>query len=307
MTIVRLDIARPQRKRIHLLAAGAALFAGLGSHGGARAGALVTRSVRSGYATVDGLRIYYELHGGSPASGKVPIVLMHGGAMAIQTAFGTDLLPRLARIRPVVAIEQQGHGHTGDREGPITIDRMVDDTAAVLAHLGVKQAHFVGHSLGGILALGVAIRHAALVKTITPISAFYTVEGMQPELAKLQRDPTLQPSAELLPLLPTEAMFARWSAHFKRYNPNPSSFETVLAKLNTMLAQWQGWTPDQLSAIEAPTLVVIGDNDYTRIEHAADMVRLIPRAQLAVLPNTTHLNIVDRGAWLVPLIVSRIT
>jgi pimeloyl-ACP methyl ester carboxylesterase len=306
MKPLELDALAPQRSRLHLLAIGTVFAAGLGKQRSARAGPRPPTSGKGAYAIVDSLRIYYELHGGLPTGVNTPIVLMHGGAMAIETAFGDDLLPRLARIRPVIAIEQQGHGHTGDREGPITIDRMVDDTAAVLAHLGVKQAHFVGHSLGGILALGMAIRHANLVKSITPISAFYVLEGMQPELVRLQRDPTQQPSPDLLPLLPTEAQFARWNEHFKRHNPNPLMFEPVLVKLNTMLAQWNGWTPDQLRAVKAPTLIVIGDNDYTRIEHAAEMARLIRGAQLAILPNTTHLNIVNRGAWLVPLIASRI-
>jgi pimeloyl-ACP methyl ester carboxylesterase len=261
---------------------------------------------KRGYAMVDGLRVYFELHGGAPDAGKTPTVLLHGGVMTIETAFADDLLPRLARTRPVIAIEQQAHGHTGDRDGPIKVDRMVDDTAGVLAHLKVKRADFVGHSLGGLISTGMAIRHPGVVRSVTAISSFYVLEGMLPELVKMQRDPNHQPSAELMPLLPTENQFAAWHASFKRSAPKPEAFEANLAKLNTMLAEWPGWTQAQLRAVQAPMLLVIGDNDYVRVEHAAEMARLIPNAQLAVLPGTTHMTILKRGAWLEPLIESRL-
>ncbi|WP_170181728.1 alpha/beta fold hydrolase [Phreatobacter stygius] len=260
----------------------------------------------SGYATVDGLKIYYELHGGAPTGGRTPMVLLPGGLMAIDTALVEDLIPRFARSRPVVAIEPQGHGHTGDRGGPVTIDRMVEDTAGVLAHLGVGQADFVGHSLGGLIAIGLAIHHPARVRSVTTLGAFTMLEGMLPELVKLQRDPSHQPSAELIPLLPTEADFAAWQENFRRHAPDPTAWEAVVVKLNAMLAEWQGWTAAELRGIRARFLVAIGDNDFTRVEHAAEMARLIPGAQLAVLPGTTHMNIITRGAWLEPMIDARL-
>jgi pimeloyl-ACP methyl ester carboxylesterase len=298
----------PSRSRRLLLGAGALLAAGLGR--GVEAFAMEIKGKpgrNSGYATVDGLRVYYELHGGAPNAGKTPIVLLHGGVMSIDTAFADDLLPRFARTRPVIAIEQQGHGHTADRDGPPEVNRMVDDTAGVLAHLGVKQAHFVGHSLGGMISTGMAIRHPNLVRSVTALSSTYTLDGMLPELVKMQRDdPAHQPSADLIPLLPTEADFAAWQASYQRNAPDPAAFDRVLAKLNKMLAEWKGWTQAQLRAVRAPVLLVIGDNDFVRIEHAAEMARLIPGAQLAVLPGTTHMSILQRGAWLSPLIEARL-
>ncbi|HET6159870.1 MAG TPA: alpha/beta hydrolase [Dongiaceae bacterium] len=292
---------RPRCSRRLLLGAGALLAAGLG-----RSGTAFADSGSSGYAPVDGLKVYYELHGASLDTGKIPIVLLHGGAMSIETAFAGDLLPRFARTRPVIAIEQQGHGHTGDREGPVTIDRMVEDTAGVLAHLKIKQAHLLGHSLGGIIAMGMAIRHADLVASMTPLSAFYNLEGMLPELVKLQRGQIQQPSPALAPLLPTEADFAAWRTGFERDNPDPAGFDRALAKLNQMLADWPGWSEAELRSVRAPTLVAIGDNDFTRIEHAAEMMRLIPGARLAILPGTTHMSSVRRGAWLEPMVEERI-
>jgi len=140
------------------------------------------KAANSGYATIDGLRVYYELHGGAPTGGKTPIVLLHGGVMTIDTAFAEDLIPRFSRTRPVIAIEQQGHGHTGDRDGPAEVGRMVEDTAGVLAYLGVKQAHFFGHSLGGMISMGMAIRHPRIVRSVTALGSTYVLEGMLTEL-----------------------------------------------------------------------------------------------------------------------------
>jgi pimeloyl-ACP methyl ester carboxylesterase len=98
-----------------------------------------------------------------------------------------------------------------------------------------------------------------------------------------------------------------WKAHYDRVAPDPSAFERVLGRLNTMLAQWEGWSHEQLGAIRAPALLAIGDNDFTRVEHAAEMKRLIPNAQLAILPGTTHMSIIDRGEWLAPMMEARIT
>jgi hypothetical protein len=186
--------------------------------------------VRTGYADVDGLKVYYEVHGGAPDGPTAPFVLLHGGMMAIETAFADDLLPRLAKIRPVIAIEQQGHGHTADREGPITLDRVLADTSGVLKHLGVARAHFVGHSFGGMIALGMAVSYPDQVASITPISAMRTLDGFLPELVIMQRDPTHAPSAALMPLLPTEADFAAWQAHYQRHNPNPAGCRRCSAR-----------------------------------------------------------------------------
>jgi pimeloyl-ACP methyl ester carboxylesterase len=301
-----LPAAGPALNRRTLLGVGALLGASAAS--GAQEPSLqaATSAAVSGYAPVDGLRVYYEIHGGTLEPGTAPFVLLHGGMMTIETAFADDLLPRLARLRPVIAIEQQGHGHTADRDAPADLGRMVEDTAGVLAHLGVRQANLVGHSMGGMIATGVAIRHPEVVRSVCAISAGYQLEGFLPELVVMQRDTKHQPSAELIPLLPTEADFAAWRAAYDRSAPDPAAFDRVLAKLNRMLAEWKGWTPDELRAIRAPFMLAIGDNDFIRIEHAAEMVRLIPGAQLAILPGTTHMNIIQRGAWLEPMIQARL-
>jgi len=296
MTAVARGAIRPNRRL--LLGAG---LVGAASVAGRDRGYAMD-GIERGYAPSDGVGIYYEAHGGPPA-GRTPLVLLPGGLMPIELALAPDLLPRFARRHPVIAIEHQGHGHTADRPGPARMEQMVEDVRAVLDHLKVERAHLVGHSLGGMIATGLAIRHPERVASLAPISAPYSFDGMQPELALLQRDPTHIPSAELIPLLPTQADFAGWRAVFERVNPDPKGFDAVVGKMNAMLSQWPGWSADQVKAIVAPTLVALGDNDFMRVDFAAQMARMIPHAHLAVLPDTTHMGIcLQRGAWLEPMI-----
>jgi pimeloyl-ACP methyl ester carboxylesterase len=260
----------------------------------------------SGRVMSDGLGIYYEVHG-EPLAGRTPMVLIAGGLMPIEIAFAPDLLPRFAKHRPVIAIEPQGHGHTADRPAAPSMEQMAEDVRAVLDHLKVGKAHLLGHSLGGIILTGLAIRHPDRVASLVPVSAPYTFDGMQAELVVLQRDPTHVPSPQLIPLLPTEADFASWKAVYERVNPDPKSFDRVVEKLNVMLGNWPGWRPEEVKTIKAPTLVALGDNDFMRVDFAAQMARLIPHAQLAVLPDTTHMDIcLKRGAWLEPMVEANI-
>lgn len=260
----------------------------------------------SGRAMSGDLGVYYEVHGG-PLAGRTPMVLIAGGLMPIEIAFASDLLPRFASHRPVIAIEPQGHGHTADRPTPPSMEQMTEDVRAVLDHLKVAKAHLFGHSLGGMILTGLAIRHPDRVASLVPVSAPYTFDGMLAELVLLQRDPTRVPSPQLLPLLPTGADFASWKTVYERVNPDPASFDRAAGKLNAMLAAWPGWRPEDVATIKAPTLIALGDNDFMRVDFAAEMARLIPHVQLAVLPDTTHMDICrKRGAWLEPMVEANI-
>ena len=259
-------------------------------------------SVSRGTAKLDGIAVYYEVHGGHLNTGRVPIVLLHGGAMTLETAYTPDLIARFAQHQPVILIEPQGHGRTADRPGqPMSVVQMAKDIAGVLAHLEVRQADLYGHSLGGMIATGVAIRHPQVVRNVTTLGTPYQLEGFRPDLVRLQRDPNATPSPELTKLLPTESDFASWRASFERIAPDPTAYDAILARLNTALATWTGWTEAELRSVRARTLIAIGDNDFVRVEHAAEVARLIPHARLAVLPGTTHLNIVTRDGWLRPM------
>jgi pimeloyl-ACP methyl ester carboxylesterase len=290
-----------------LLETGVCLTAALAAGGVATPAEADTavRGGQSGYAPADdGHRIYYETYG---RRSGVPIVLLHGGVMAIESAWGPDFIRRFSRTRRVIAVEQQAHGHTGDRANvAITYERMADDTKAVLDHLGVERADFFGHSMGGAISVGMAIRHADRTRNVTALSTGYRSDGMLPELVEMNRNPQHQPSPELIPLLPTQADFEAWSATYARVSPDGAAgLQNVLAKLGALINSWPGYTEEQLRGIRTPVLLAMGDRDFITAEHFARMAALIPEAQYAVLPGTTHMSILQRGDWLESMMAAR--
>ena len=132
-----------------------------------------------GYAEVNGLRMYYEVHG----TGR-PLLLLHGAYMTVDTM--GPILPGLAETRQVIAAEMQGHGRTADIDRPITYEHMADDVAALIRHLGLDHPDVFGFSMGGAIALQLAIRHPGLARKLVVASASFTSDGMQPELHEMQ-------------------------------------------------------------------------------------------------------------------------
>lgn len=256
--------------------------------------------VQTGYAPVNGLSMYYEIYG----EGR-PLILLHGAYMTIDTM--GPVLPGLAATRQVIAIEQQAHGHTADIDRSITYERMADDTAALLAHLGVESADVVGYSMGGGIALQLAIRHPAVVRKLVVASASYSSDGMH-EVA-LEMFPSITP--ELFAGSPIEAAYLRTA-------PNPDDFPTLVEKLKQLDTTPFAWPDEDIRGIAAPTMIVLGDSDGVRLEHAIELFRLLgggvmgdlqgmPSCQLAVLPGTAHfvppgLGLLDRADWLLELI-----
>jgi pimeloyl-ACP methyl ester carboxylesterase len=236
---------------------------------------------RTGYAPVDGLEMYYEVHG----EGE-PVLLLHGAYMTIEMLGG--LLTGLAATRQVVAVEQQGHGRTADADRPLTYEGLADDAAGLLRHLGIERADVVGYSMGAGAGLQLAIRHPALVRKLVAASASYASVGMHAAL--LEMIPTITP--EMFAGSPMEEAY-------RRLAPSPDDFPALVAKLKALDETEFAWPADDVRAIAAPTLIVVGDSDAVRLEHAVELFGLLgggvmgdleglPRSQLAVLPGTTH-------------------
>jgi len=252
------------------------------------------------YAEVNGLNIYYEMYG----TGQ-PLVLLHGAYMTID-AMG-EVVPALAETRQVIAVELQGHGRTADVDRPLSYEQMADDVAALIEHLVIEKADVFGYSMGGSVALQVAIRHSEVVRKLVVASASYTSDGMHPEL--LEMIPTLTPEA--FAGSPVEEAYLRTA-------PNPDDFPTLVAKLKRLDMEPFAWPPEDIRGIAAPTLLIVGDSDAIRLEHAVDLFRLLgggvmgdlaglPKSQLAVLPGTTHFAppgsaVLDRADWLLSMI-----
>ena len=255
-------------------------------------------------ATVDGHAVYYEVHG-DLASGETPVLLLHGGMMTIDLTF-SELIPRLAEARPVIAVEQQGHGHTGDRNRPITLESMRADTLGVLDNLDVDEVHVVGFSMGGMLGLDLAVHDPERVASLTAISASANLDGMLPEIRAMNTDPSIEPSPDLAELMPSEADFAAMQAAFADNPSGPDAFNTVMAKLGQLITGDWGWSEAELAGIEAPVLILLGDRDFVLPEHAVGMAEAIPEAWLAILPDTTHMTIMTQTDRILPMIEARI-
>lgn len=243
----------------------------------------------SRYAPVNGLRMYYEVHG-EPRPETVPLVLLHGGGDTIGTSFG-QILPELARSRRIVAFERQGYGHTADiADRPFAFERFADDTVALLDHLGIERADLFGFSNGGTVALHVAIRHPERVRKLVLASAFFDHSGA--ERAFWEGFATATP--DVMPSVLRDAYLAA-ALH-------PEDFDRFFSKCVELMRTFPDIPREALRGIRAPALIVCGDADVMRPEHAVDEYRLIPRAQLAVLPGTDHMSLTSRTGWLVPMI-----
>ena len=250
---------------------------------------------QTGYAPVNGLNMYYEIHG----TGQ-PLVVLHGAFMTVELM--GKLVPELARSRQVIAVEFPGHGHTADIDRPLTYEHLADDTAALMRHLRIGAADVYGYSLGGGAALQLAIRHPELVRRLVLVSASYTSDGVYPEVF-----------AAIEHITPELFDGTPWRAAYDRTAPHPEAFPALVAKMKQLDMTPFAWPPEAVRAITAPTIIVIGDSDGTRPEHAVEMFRLrgggvfgdlagLPAAQLAVLPGTTHVGMLDRADWLLAMV-----
>jgi pimeloyl-ACP methyl ester carboxylesterase len=250
------------------------------------------------YVSVNGLEMYYEVHG----TGE-PLVLLHGAFSAIGTSFG-NVLPKLAESRQVIAFEMQAHGHTADIDRPLSMEQMADDTVSALQHLGIENTDFFGFSMGAAIALQVAIRHPEVVRKLVLASITYNESGVHPGL--------MDGLAEMKP----EMMYGSpWHEEYMQIAPHPEDFATLFAKKTQMDREIQDLPAEAIEEIDAPTLLIIGDSDIVRPEHAVEMFRLLgggvmgdlaglPASQLAVLPGTTHATIPERGDWLGSMIAA---
>lgn len=259
----------------------------------ATAMALTALSAAAETVSVDGHAVWYEVVGDA-GPGRAPILMLHGGAMHFRSSFG-DMLAALPEGHAVIGVEQQGHGHTPNHEGPITLAAMRRDTLAVLDALGVERAHVVGFSAGGMLGLELAVNAPARVASLTAISAAQDKSGFLPEIIRSNEDPSYQPPPEVAALLPSPDQFAQMSRETAALNPGgDAAVKIMMEKMNRFITSDWGWTDAELAGIAAPVQIVQGDTDFIRTEHALHMQQTIPGAWLAVLPHTTHMDILAR-------------
>ena len=232
----------------------------------------VSQNANGKYADLNGLKMYYEIHG----SGK-PLVLIHGSFGT--TAGWSTVLPTLEKNRQVIAVELQGHGHTADRDTPFSMEQMADDVAELLKALKISSADVFGYSMGGCVALGLAIRHPELVGKLAVLGATAgaTKDTYNPESLKLLRSIT-----------PANFNFPEVKDPYTKVAPDPSKWPVLVAKVVKLSSDFNGFSDKEIKSIKAQTLIMLGDRDGVRPEHGVEMYRLIPNAQLAIFPGGDH-------------------
>ncbi|GGA84568.1 alpha/beta fold hydrolase [Puia dinghuensis] len=218
------------------------------------------------YAPINGLQLYYELHG----NGR-PLVLLHGGGSTIESTFGR-ILPVLARTHRVIAVELQAHGHTLDIDRPLSFEQDADDVAALLDHLQIGQADIMGFSNGGTTCLQIAIRHPQLVHKLVPASATFRRDGMPPGFFEGFSHVSLD---DMPPLL-KEA--------YLKANPDPKGLQRMFDRDVARMKAFKDIGDAAIKTIQAPVLVLNGDAEVVLAEHALALSRTLPHARLAILP-----------------------
>ena len=232
---------------------------------------------QTGYAPVNGLEMYYEIHG----EGK-PLVLIHGGGSTIQTTFG-KILPMLAEKYKVIAVELQAHGHTKDRDTPETFEQDADDVAALLNYLKIPKADIMGFSNGGNTSMKIAIRHPEVVNKLVIISAFYKREGMINGFFDGMKDANLGNMPSHLK-----------EAYLAIEKNDSAGLQRMFDRDKTRMLEFKDWKDEDLMLIKAPALIILGDKDVVTTEHAVAMSRKISKSELLILPGT-HGSFIGEG------------
>jgi pimeloyl-ACP methyl ester carboxylesterase len=254
-------------------------------------------TTRGEYALINGLNLYYEIH--SAGAAGVPLLLLHGGLGA--TEILGEILPQLANCRQVIAADLQAHGRTADIDRPLSFEQMADDIAALIAHLGLSHADVMGYSLGGGVALQTAIRHPELVRKLVLVSTPFKRNGWFPEnLAGMNQMGA--EAAEWMKQTPLYEVYARIA-------PRLEDWPVLLTKVGHLLRQEYDWS-GEVAQLQPPALLVFGDADSVRPAHAVEFFELLgggksdggwdgsgmSKSRLAILPATTHYNIIDSPA-----------
>jgi pimeloyl-ACP methyl ester carboxylesterase len=227
-----------------------------------------THSSQTGkYATVNRLRMYYEIQG----TGN-PLVLIHGAASTIQTTFGR-LLPELSKTHKIIAVELQAHGHSDDRNGgQITFQQDADDVATLLQQLEVEHADIFGFSNGGTTALQIAVRHPDLVNKLIIASAMYKRAGVASEFWEGMKNASYKD-------MPDE-----YKQAFLAINPRQDALYIMFNQCVRRMQLFTDFPDESISAIQKPALILTGDKDVPLPEHAVEMYRRMPKASLAIFP-----------------------
>lgn len=285
---------RPRSRHVFGLVALVAAAVAMSAHTTTSVGQVVRTPESKGYAKVNALELYYEIHGEGP-----PLIMLHGGVDPSEM-FGAPLT-EMAKTHKVVALHAQGHGLSKDGPRPWSREAFADDVAGLMGHLGIKKASVMGYSSGALVALQTAIRHPHLVDKLIVISAPFRTDGCYPEV--------LEAFARMPSAAPTIAAAVSKSPLASLY---PTvDWETMFRKTGELANQPYDWSTS-VAEIKAPTLIMFADADMMRLEHIVEFYKLLGGGQrdagldgslrspnqLAIIPNTTHRTLLGSTALL---------
>lgn len=253
------------------------------------------KPAESGYADVNGLKMYYEVFG----TGK-PVVLLHGSFMNIPLNWA-HIIPALAKDRKVIVAEMQGHGRTRDIPREFSYESMADDVSALLRHLKTDSADILGYSMGGGVAFQVAVRHPEQVRRLIILSGTYKHDGWWPDV-----------EASFATFTPEMFAGSPIQTQYDSLGNDPAHFPEFVKKVISIDLKPYDWSKD-VKNIQAPLFFAIGDADGVRYEHALELFRAkgggkmgdihgLPKSRLAILPGTTHIGMMQKTDWLIPMI-----
>jgi pimeloyl-ACP methyl ester carboxylesterase len=253
------------------------------------------KPTESGYSDVNGLKMYYEVYG----SGK-PIVLLHGSYMTIPLNW-SHIIPMLAKNRKVIVMELQGHGRTRDIPREISYEGMADDVSGLLKHLKIDSSDILGYSMGGGVAFQMAVRHPEQVRRMVVLSGAYTHDGWWADVEAMY--PTI--NADMFKGSPIQKQY-------DSLGNDPAHFPEFVKKVISIDLKPYDWSKD-VKKIKAPMFIAIGDADGIKYEHALELFRAkgggkmgdihgLPQSRLAILPGTTHIGMMQRTDWLIPMV-----
>jgi len=232
------------------------------------------------YANINGLKMYYELHG---TTGQ-PLVLIHGGGSTLMTTFGT-ILHALAKTHRVIAVEMQAHGHTGDRDAFQTFEQDANDIVGLLNHLNIERANIFGFSNGGQTAIELGINHPKRINKLIIASAFYKRSGVPDWFWPGFKNPDFGHMPQI------------YKDEFAKINNDPAALMNMFNKDVQRMLNFKDWSENAMRSINAPALIVQGDQDLSFAEHAVEMLRMLPNARLAILPGNHGSYIGEAMSW----------
>src|SRR5580704_17557625 len=238
---------------------------------------------RQGYAPINGLKMYYEIEGTGD-----PLVF-------IPPAFGVagmKTFPAFVQSRAVVTVDLQGYGRTADiQDRPLSNEQHAKDVIALLKHLGISKADFFGESYGGAIAAIIAVRSPEIVRRVATYGATFGPPqvAVNPEMLHTNQPPT-----------PDSRSFLFQKENYKKVAPDPDYWPRFWDKIVSL--RWDGFSREELASIKAPVLIAVGDHDFVRLEHAVETFKLIPNAELAVIPDAGHYALFSEQERLIPVV-----